>query len=105
MGSTDSNSRLRIERVEAMDKYSLDIQLSNGNLIVLQTRLILGLPGFAYLAEGNLVLRPETDGGTIHWKNKSQILTVDEILALVGKPDRMEANTELQPDNSKKTVI
>lgn len=76
---------LRFVRVEAMDRYSLDIQLSNGNIIILETKFILGLPGFTKLAEGNSILYPRTDGRTVFWLDGPRPLGINEIIALVGK--------------------
>lgn len=91
----DSTGRLRFVRVEAADNSSIDIQLSNGNIVILETKFILELPGFAELAEDDRILYPRTEGETIFWRNGPRPLTVDEILTLVGKSDcRAETGTK-----------
>lgn len=85
MNHTDSGGRLRIIRVEATDRESLDIQLSNGNLVILQNMLVLELPGFEGLADNNRILHPKTDGKSIYWRDGPRPLGIDEFLALIGK--------------------
>lgn len=83
----DSAGGLHFVRVEAADRSSIDIQLSNGNIVILETKFILQLPGFAGLAEDDRILYPKTEGETIFWRDGPRPLTVAEILALVGKYD------------------
>lgn len=85
MNDKDSTDSLRFVRVEAADRSSIDIQLSNGNIVILETKFILQLPGFAGLAEDDRILYPKTEGAIIFWRDGPRPLTVDEILALVGK--------------------
>ena len=85
MSDMEAEGGLRFVRVEAADRSSIDIQLSNGNIVILETKFILELPGFAGLAEDDRILYPKTEGETIFWHDGPRPLTVGEVLALVGK--------------------
>lgn len=89
MGDKDSIGFARIVRALAIDKDCLDIHFSNGSAILLQTDLILGLPGFEALREDNRVLYPKTDGSSIYWRDGPRPLFVEEVLALVGKSPKV----------------
>lgn len=90
LSGMDAAEGLRFIRVEAADKNSIDIQLSNGNIVILETRFILELPGFAELAQDDRILYPKTEGETIFWHGGPRPLTVQEVIALVGKADCVE---------------
>jgi hypothetical protein len=82
---TGLNGAVYFARVEAAAKDSLDIHLTNGNIILLETKYILELPGFAQLAEDGRILYPKTDGKTIYWRDGPRPIGLDEILSLVSK--------------------
>ncbi|MDL2232428.1 hypothetical protein LJC63_02450 [Ruminococcaceae bacterium OttesenSCG-928-L11] len=75
---------LRITRVDSIDDDALDIAFNNGNIILLQTALILALPGFENLAEDDRILYPRTDGLGIYWREGPR-LGIPEIFDLMGR--------------------
>lgn len=83
MNTTGGQSGPRIVRVGAIGDDALDIELSNGNIILLQTALILALPGFEGLREDDRILYPKTDGECVYWRDGAR-LKLDEILTLTG---------------------
>ena len=74
----------QITRVGALDGDVLDIDLSNGNSILLSVKPILALPGFESLREDDRVLYPKTDGLAIYWQS-GQRITLSEIIAMLGR--------------------
>lgn len=82
---TGAENCARIVRVGAVARDSLDIDLSNGSILLLSVELILSLPGFGVLAEDDRIYYPKTDGSSIYWPNAPRYLTVEEILELAGK--------------------
>jgi len=80
----DGKASVHIVRAEAIGNDALDIALSNGNIILLRTELILAQPGFEALAEDDRVLYPKTDGNGIFWRDGPAI-TMDEIFSLLGR--------------------
>lgn len=72
---------MRIVRVDAMESDVLDIELSNGNTLLLKIEAVLGLPGFAKLNEDDRILYPHTDGKSIYWRG-GQRLSVEDIRRL-----------------------
>jgi hypothetical protein len=84
MNETGKTEGVKFVRVDSMHDDSLDIELSNGNIILLQTKLILALPGFGELEEDDRIFYPRTDGETIYWRFGPRPLSVEEITALVG---------------------
>lgn len=87
LSNMEESGRPHFIRVEAADRSSIDIQLSNSNIVILETKFILALPGFGALAEDDRILYPKTEGETICWRDGPHPLTVEEILALVGQSD------------------
>lgn len=71
---------LQITRVDIVDGQTLDIELSNGHLILFDTRR-LPETNHSYNSLRNLEVlpRPNTDGWSIYWKDGPQI-TLDKIL-------------------------
>ena len=82
MTNTGGRKTVHIVRAEAIGGDALDIALSNGTVILLQTELILTLPGFAPLREDDRVLYPKTDGGSVYWRDGPRKLPLDEIMEL-----------------------
>lgn len=88
---------LQITRVDTLDDATLDIELSNGHLILFSMESLLDKdPGYAAL-KGKIPLpRPVNDGISIHWRDGPR-LGLDEILALLAKQDE-EALGQLPPE-------
>ena len=71
---------LRITRVDIVDGQTLDIELSNGHLILFDTqRLPTDNHDFRALRELTVLPRPQTDGKTIFWRNGTCI-SLEQIL-------------------------
>lgn len=86
---TNTQDGLRITRVDSIGDDALDIALSNGNIILLQTTLILALPGFEGLREDDRVLYPKTDGTSLYWRDGPK-LSMTDIFTLMGKANQSE---------------
>ncbi|HCX60853.1 hypothetical protein [Sedimentibacter sp.] len=71
---------LQITRVDIVDGQTLDIELSNGHLILFDTRH-LPKTNRSYDSLRNLeaLPRPNTDGASIFWKEGPRI-TLEEVL-------------------------
>ena len=71
---------LQITRVDIVDGQTLDIELSNGHLILFDTR---SLPktnhSYDSLRELEILPRPNTDGRSIYWQDGPRI-ALDKIL-------------------------
>lgn len=67
-----------IVRVDTVGGDMLDIQLDNGNIILLSLKLLLHDARFAHLREDDRVFYPKTDGECVYWQNGPQ-LTVKEL--------------------------
>jgi len=76
---------LKIIRVGALDGEKLDIELSNGSLILLDLQPLLRERRFDVLLEDDRILYPKTDGNRIYWKNGPSI-TIDQLMKLVREP-------------------
>ena len=78
---------LYITRVGALDGEMLDIELSNGSLVLLNlTPLIERDEVFAALRRGGRFLTPMTDGESIYWRDGSG-LGLEEVFALLGRAE------------------
>ena len=76
---------LTITRVDTLDNQTLDIELSNGNLILFNIRPLLEKnPDYACLQEKTLLPRPQTDGAGVFWRDGPR-LALDEIFALLSE--------------------
>ncbi|MDL2237816.1 hypothetical protein LJC56_08325 [Christensenellaceae bacterium OttesenSCG-928-K19] len=73
-----------IVRVSALDDDTIDIELSNGNLILLDMKSLMATPEFAMLREDNRLLYPKTDGCSVFWKDGPRI-SLDEAIGLLKK--------------------
>lgn len=60
----------------------LDVQLDNGNILMLELAPLLSRAGFAPLKEDDRILYPKTDGECVYWRNGPR-LSVDEIMGLL----------------------
>ncbi|MDD4715957.1 MAG: hypothetical protein PHT34_05385 [Oscillospiraceae bacterium] len=78
---------LRITRVDTLDDQTLDIELSNGHLILFNmTALLNNDPAFTTLRQRIPLPCPKTDGDHIRWRGGPQI-GLDEILGMIGRED------------------
>lgn len=65
---------LQIVRVDIVDGQTLDIELSNGHLILFDTQhLPKADPGYDSLRDLDALPRPSTDGRFIFWRNGPRI--------------------------------
>lgn len=88
---------LQIIRVDTLDDRTLDIELSNGNLILLDISPLLNSnPAYKGIRAGGMLLRPLADGKGIHWRDGPS-LTLEEILTLLREQESYESNfSEIQ---------
>ena len=75
---------VKITRVGVLDDNRLDVELSNGNLILFDLRPYLGDPNYAALIEDNRILFPKTDGTRIFW-SRGPSITIKQMLRQVKK--------------------
>lgn len=73
---------LEIVRVDALDGNTIDVELNNGNILLLNMDLLRNNPAFAKLFEDNLIIHPQTDGTRLIWANGAKI-GLNELLDLV----------------------
>ncbi len=86
---------LQIIRVDTLDNRTLDIELSNGNLILLDIGpLLYGSPDYETLRGLPLLPKPRTDGGGVHWRDGPS-LTLEEILTLLREQESYEKGRPL----------
>ena len=71
-----------IVRVDVLDSDTLEIQLNNGSIILLNVAPLLQESRFAQLAEGDNFLHPETDGASIYWSNGIRML-LNEVFTML----------------------
>lgn len=76
---------LKIIRVGALDDNRLDIELSNGSLILFDLHSLLSKPEYAVLLEDDRILYPKTNGCSIYWRNGPS-LSLENLMELVQKP-------------------
>lgn len=85
---------LQITRVDIVDGQTLDIELSNGHLILFDTRRLYET-GRSYdsLRDLELLPRPSTDGRNIFWRDGTCI-ALEEILGWLSmQPAKDKNNT------------
>lgn len=76
---------LTITRVDTLDNQTLDIELSNGSLILFNLRPLLDEdPAYACLRAEALLPRPRTDGKSIFWPGGPR-LALGEIMTLLNR--------------------
>lgn len=81
---------LKIIRVDTLDNQTLDIELSNGNLILFNLRPLLeGDPAYAELRREALLPRPKADGLSVFWRDGPS-LTLGEILTQLTLQNNIE---------------
>lgn len=74
----------QIESVVPKENYILDIQLSNGNRVILNMENRLSTIRFGLLKNKEFFDKVTTDGNFIRWENKVEI-SVNEVFQLVQK--------------------
>ena len=80
----------RIVRVDTLDNTTLDIELSNGNLILFDiTKLLREDSSYAQLGKWTLLPRPLTDGERIFWKDGPS-LSLEEIFEMLEREEEKE---------------
>lgn len=80
---------LQITRVDIVDGQTLDIELSNGHLILFDTRQLMEKDNsYEILRNLEVLPRPNTDGRSIFWRDGPR-LELEEIMALL---NRQESN-------------
>lgn len=81
---------LQITRVDTLDDATLDIELSNGHLILFSMKPLLdNAPAYAPLKGKIPFPRPVNEGSGIHW-GTGQRLSLKEILELLAKQDEVK---------------
>lgn len=74
------DSMVHIVRVDILDGQTLDIELSNGHLILFDTQnLPQGNHSYDRLRDLEVLPRPDTDGKSIFWRDGPKI-ALEEIL-------------------------
>lgn len=82
----------KILRVGIVGDDMLDVQLSNGNILMLELAPLLECTAFAPLKEDDRILYPKTDGGSVYWRGGPR-LTLDEIVEML-RNEKPPANEE-----------
>lgn len=79
--------RPRMIRVDTLDDATLDIELSNGHLILFSMKALLEHnPAYADLRGKVPFPRPVNDGASMHWQNGPR-LELKEILFLLAEQE------------------
>lgn len=76
---------LTIKRVEVFHDGYLEVELSNGNTLMLRLSSKLRDPAFAALLEDDRIYYPHTDGACVYWRDGPQ-LKLDELEQLTFRP-------------------
>lgn len=80
---------LQITRVDILDGQTLDIELSNGHLILFDTQHIPKEDtGYDSLRVLDVLPRPSTDGLSVFWKNGPKI-SLEQILKWLSTQSNM----------------
>lgn len=78
---------LQITRVDIVDGQTLDIELSNGHLILFDTRRLLEAdPAYGVLQDLEVLPRPATDGRSVFWRDGPR-LALEEIMTLLNRQE------------------
>ncbi len=73
---------LKIVRVGGLDDEKVDIEFSNGSIVLLNMKTKMNEPYFSVLREDNLLCYPRTDGERVYWRCGPS-LTVAEIFEIL----------------------
>lgn len=78
---------LQITRVDIVDGQTLDIELSNGHLILFDTRCLMEADhAYDVLRDLEVLPRPDTDGQSVFWRDGPR-LALEEIMALLNRQE------------------
>ena len=78
---------LQITRADMVDDWTVDIELSNGHLILFDMRRLLETePAYAVLRNYEVLPRPSTDGQSVYWRDGPR-LALEEIMSLLNQQD------------------
>ena len=77
----------KIVRVDALDGDTIDIQLENSNIILLNLRPLKNDPVFTALWEDDRILYPKTDGDSVFWHGGPK-LTLEEVFCHLGASEK-----------------
>lgn len=78
---------LEITRVDVVDGQTLDIELSNGHLVLFDTRRLMETDhAYDALRDLEVLPRPGTDGRSVFWRDGPR-LSLNKIMALLNMPD------------------
>lgn len=78
---------LQITRVDIVDDRMLDIELSNGHLILFDTRRLMETDhAYDILRNLEVLPRPSTDGQSVYWRDGPR-LALKEIMTLLNRQD------------------
>ncbi|MCQ1530288.1 hypothetical protein [Lutispora saccharofermentans] len=81
---------LQITRADIVDGQTLDIELSNGHLILFDTRRLMETdPSYEVLRDMEVLPRPETDGRSVFWRDGPR-LELEEIMTLLNRQGPFE---------------
>ena len=81
---------LKITRVDVVDDWTLDIELSNGHLILFDTRRLMETNhAYDILRNSEILSRPSTDGQTVFWRGGPR-LRLEEIMTLLNRQGNNE---------------
>lgn len=81
---------LQITRTDIVDGQTLDIELSNGHLILFDTRRLPEAGGaYAVLRDMEVLPRPETDGRSVFWRDGPR-LELEQIMTLLNRQEPSE---------------
>lgn len=77
----------RITRVDIVDGQTLDIELSNGHLILFDTKCLSEHDRtYACLRSLEALSKPSTDGKSVYWQDGPR-LTLEEIMASLNRQE------------------
>ena len=77
---------LRIVSMDVLDGDTLDIELSNGHIILSETDVLFRDPVFAAFFHTQPLYRPKTDGGSLYCADGPRY-SLDELMALLRQGD------------------
>lgn len=80
---------LKINRVDTVGGDMLELELSNGSIILLSLDTLLEDARFSGLEEDDLVFHPKTDGERVFWR-EGQSLTIEEAGRMAFSLDRRQ---------------
>ena len=82
---------LEIARVDILDGQTLDIELNNGHIILLDLHFLPSIShGYDHLKNLALIPRPHTDGRRICWEDGTQIDLAQIFEWLILQPNNRE---------------